>query len=62
MNEKYIQLSFYFLIVLAFIAAFYNAYMQWFRNDFNLLLLILTVLFSLSAIVVKKYIRANNIN
>ncbi len=55
MNTELANVMFYFFITITFVTAFYNAYMEWFKDDFSLLILILTLIFSLIAAFLKKY-------
>ncbi|ATU07327.1 hypothetical protein EFE41_09465 [Methanohalophilus portucalensis FDF-1] len=47
---------FYFFISVALVTAFYNAYMEWFKDELNPFILFLTLIFSLIAAFFRKYI------
>lgn len=56
MNTKLVNRLFYFFIVVALVSAVYNAYMEWFYDNLSPFILIITLIFSLIAAFLKKYI------
>lgn len=54
--QSYMHLSRFFGFI-AIVTAFYNAYLSWFKDDFSLFLLALTLLFSMFVVIIQKYVK-----